>query len=43
MLRWTKHVSGDLIGGLLSLSVGGLLYQTIVPALDADVASLPAN
>ena len=30
MLRWTKRV----LGGLLSLSLGGLLYQAIGTALD---------
>ena len=30
MLRWTKRV----LGGLLSLGLGGLLYQTITTALD---------
>ena len=35
MLRWTKRVLGGLLGGLLSLSVGGLLYQAIGTALDA--------
>ena len=34
MLRWTKRVLGGLVGGLLSLSVGGLLYQTVATALD---------
>ena len=34
MLRWTKRVLGGLIGGLLSLSLGGLLYQAIGTALD---------
>ena len=34
MLRWTKRVLGGLLGGLLSLSLGGLLYQAIGTALD---------